>query len=165
MKKFLTLISLTCILLFSAVVDVQAAIRNRQDMMIAAQKLQQLQQFDFLSLVNRNELIGYRLDEFNMSTMQYKANVTTVLNSLVNISRRMDTVMNSADFSDTEKQMQMNQLLQEADVAVSDINVKSVTYLMLLKNSMPTITYSRYVKRFQEYYNSLDITNDDISVR
>lgn len=165
MKKILSLLSILCIVFFSAISSAEAVVYSEYDIDVAIQKMNELASQDLLDFVNRNELIGYRLDNVNMSTMQYQTNVKAAADGLVNMKNRIDIVRNSADFSDSEKNMQINQIYQEADACLSDINSKTVWYLIELRRSMPTITYQRYVTKFQDYYNQLNIGNSPISIK
>lgn len=165
MKKILSVLSLICLMFFFAITTAQAAIYSVNDIDVATQKMYKLSDTNLLDLVNKNELIGYRLDAFNMSTLQYQTYARSVAEGLLNIRSRIDTIENSADYSDTEKNMQINQLYQEADKSLSEVASKTVWYLMELESSMPTITYQRYLKKFQEYYNELNIANKQISYK
>ena len=165
MKKILSLLSILCIVFFSAISSVEAVVYSEYDIDVAIQKMNELASRDLLSFVNRNELIGFRLENVNMATMQYQTTVKATADSLVNMRNRIDIVKNSADFSDSEKNMQINQIYQEADASISDTTSKTVMYLIELRNSMPTITYQRYVKKFQEYYNQLNLGNYQVDVK
>lgn len=165
MKKFLSLLSVICMLFFLTVCDAQALIRSEGDLNYAASKLYEISEYDFLGLINKNELIGYRLDGFNMSTMQYQSYAKSTADGFLNIIGRLETINNSSDFSDSEKEMQINQLYQEAETSLSDVNSKTIWYLIDLRRTMPTITYQQYLKKFQDYYNSLALTGTPISVK
>lgn len=165
MKKILSLLSILCIVFFSAISSVEAVVYSEYDIDVAIQKMNELASRDLLSFVNRNELIGFRLENVNMATMQYQTTVKATADSLVNMRNRIDIVKNSADFSDSEKNMQINQIYQEADASISNTTSKTVMYLIELRNSMPTITYQRYVKKFQEYYNQLNLGNYQVDVK
>ena len=165
MKKILSLLSILCIVFFSAISTVEAVVYSEYDIDVAIQKMNELASRDLLSFVNRNELIGFRLENVNMATMQYQTTVKATADSLVNMRNRIDIVKNSADFSDSEKNMQINQIYQEADASISNTTSKTVMYLIELRNSMPTITYQRYVKKFQEYYNQLNLGNYQVDVK
>ena len=165
MKKILSLLSILCIVFFSAISSVEAVVYSEYDIDVAIQKMNELASQDLLSFVNRNELIGFRLENVNMATMQYQTTVKATADSLVNMRNRIDIVKNSADFSDSEKNMQINQIYQEADASISNTTSKTVMYLIELRNSMPTITYQRYVKKFQEYYNQLNLGNYQVDVK
>lgn len=165
MKKILNLLSILCIVFFSAISSVEAVVYSEYDIDVAIQKMNELASQDLLSFVNRNELIGFRLENVNMATMQYQTTVKATADSLVNMRNRIDIVKNSADFSDSEKNMQINQIYQEADASISNTTSKTVMYLIELRNSMPTITYQRYVKKFQEYYNQLNLGNYQVDVK
>ena len=150
---------------FSSISSAQAIIYSEYDIEVAIEKMNQLASENLLDFVNKNELIGYRYDNVNMSTIQYQTNVKAAADALVNMRNRIDIVRNSADFSDSEKNMQISQIYQQADASLSDISSKTVWYLIELRRSMPTITYQRYVTKFQDYYNDLNINNSPISIK
>lgn len=150
---------------FSWFCKADAYIASEYDIQRKVEQLQQLSEFDFLSLINKNELIGYRLDSFNMSCMFYSNSVRVVAENLNNILKQIELVKNSSDYSDTEKNMQISKLYQNADTALFELDSKTMSYLMDIRMGMPTITYDRYVKKFREYYNSLDLTGATIETK
>ena len=116
-------------------------------------------------MVNKNELIGEIRSSFDMSTMQYKNNAGITAESLRNILRQIDIVKNSADFSDSDKNLQISKLYQDADSALYDLDSKTINYLMEVQRIMPTITYQRYVKKFLEQYNQMNLTGSQLYIR
>ena len=165
MKKILGLLFTVGLLFFSTVTDAKAFIQSEYELDAAATKVTELAENDLLSLVYKNELIGYRLESFNLQTMQYQRSAQFHADNLHSLRSKLDVIQNSIDFSDTEKDMQSRQLYQEADAALSDLNSKTISYLIGLRDLMPTVTYQRYVKRFLDYYNDLDLTDQDLTVR
>lgn len=163
-NKFLGVISLVCLLVFAAVNAANAFIFSQDDVYSAIEKMRDLSHKDMVSMINKSELIGYRYDNFRMVTMQYQRNVAAAADSLQNIANRISLVENSSDYSNTEKDMQAQQLYQEADATISKIHTDTVNYLMSL-NQMPSITYQRFLKKFQEYYNSLNLVESQIDIK
>lgn len=164
MKKILGLLSVFCLIFFFTICSAQAAIYSAADVDVSANKLYQLSDKDLLEIINKNDLIGYRLDTFNMSSMQYQGYLRTMADGLLNVRGRIDMIENSSDYSDTEKDMQIHQLYQEADASLSDVNSKTISYLIEIRRVMPTITYQQYVKRFLEYYNGLNLTDYPVKI-
>ncbi len=165
MKKILSLLFTLSLLFFSTVTVANAKIDSQRDLKIAADKVNKLADYNLGSLVYKSELIGYRLENFNMRSMEYQRSAQFHADNLNSLSRKIDVVRNSIDFSDTEKEMQAKQIFQEADAALSDLNSKTISYLIGLRDLMPTITYQRYVKRFLDYYNDLNLTDVDLRVK
>ena len=161
-KKLLSFLFLICIFLFCTVLNCQAFISDKSDLQNSVDKLNQLANFDCISLINKNELIGYRLNSFEMLTSEYQRNVIAARDNIVQGLNKIDIIENSTDFSDSEKEMQVRQIYNNADYILSDLNSKTINYIMSLSNSMPTITYQRYQKKFQEYYNNLNLTNNEL---
>ncbi len=165
MRKLLGILSIVCVLFFSVITDANAAMTDKYQVRAAADKVSGLAQYDVLSFVNRNELIGYMLDSFNLRAMEYQRIAQYHAENMYGIATKIEVIENSADFSDTDKELQCRQLCQNADAALSDLNSKTISYLIGLRDMMPTITYQRYVKRFLDYYNDLDLTEVDLKVK
>lgn len=163
-KKLLGVISLICLLMFSFSSDALAAINSQAGINNVANKLMQVSTMDIMSFVNKSDLVGYRYNNFQMQTDQYKRSITSTITSLESISNRISIIKNSIDYSDSEKDMQTRQLYQEVDTAVNNVNTLTINYLIGIKQTMPTITYQKFLKRFQEYYNGLNIDSNYINV-
>lgn len=161
MFKFL----LPIIMLFACILQVEAVINSEYDIKYKKDQLQAIATQDYLEFVNRNELIGYRLDSFNMSTAQYKNSAMLAVERLNKNLAKIEVIKESVDFSDSDKQIQINSLLQDSDAALYDLDSKSIGYIFSLRNTMPTITYNKYAKKFQEFYNSFELTNTQISIK
>ncbi len=153
---------LCCLVFLFSAIYVQAAIISESNIYTKIQSLQKLAGQDYISLINKSEMIGNRLDSFNLASSQYKNTVYLALEKLNNIPSQIDVIKNSSDFSDSDKQIQINSLMQEADSVLYDLDAQTMNYLFSLKYYMPSITYKRYVKKFQEFYNSLNLTGASI---
>lgn len=150
---------------FSSISDVQAVINSEYQIEASANRVMELANADLLSMVYKNELVGYRLDAFKMRAQEYQRLAqyhAENLNALVN---KVQLANNSIDVSDSEKEMQRRQYYQEADAALSDLNSKTITYLYGIKDIMPTITYERYVKKFLDFYNGLQLSDSELRIR
>ncbi len=165
MKKLLGILSIVCLLFFCAISDASAAITNKYQIRMVADKVKGLSQYDVLSFINKNELIGYRLDTFSLQTMEYQRTAQYHAQNMYSIITQIEVIENSVDLSDTDKELKSRQLCQNVDAALSDLNSKTISYLVGLRDMMPTITYQRYLKRFLDYYNALDLTEIDLKVK
>lgn len=163
-KKLLSVLSFILMFLFASLLSAQAIVTSQNDMKVTVDKLNNLARTDFISFVNKNELVGYRLNSYQMATESYRRNVYDAIERFNTGIDKIDLVNNSTDFSDTEKEMQINQILHEGDMTISDLNSKTISYLISLKGFMPSVTYQRYLKKFQTYYNSLNLINNKLSV-
>lgn len=163
-NKLFCIITLLVLSIFSTVNTANAVIYSEDDIQIKIEQLEQLCDFDFLSLINKSELIGFRLQNFRMSSQLYSNSIIVTIDNLKNIVNQIELVKNSADFSGTEKDMQINKLLHSADTALFELDTKTMSYLMDLRISMPTITYDRYIRKFQDYYNNLGLTGSALMV-
>lgn len=156
---------LPVLLLLGCFLQAEAAIMSEYDISFKKGQLQELAQYDYISFINKNELIGYRLDGFNMATSQYKNAVMITLERLNKNLAQIEIINNSTDFSDSDKQVQLNNIYQDSDAALYDLDSKSINYVFSLKNTMPSITFNRFAKRFIEFYNSFQLTNSQLSIR
>ena len=161
-NKFLNII-LAAAVFFVMALNANALIRSDADIYASINRLNSLVVYDFNSLFNKSEIIGYRLDSFNYSTLQYKNAARNVYEYFNSVIGQINTINNSTEISNTDKQLQISNLYQNAEAALYDLNSKSVNYLISLRGVMPTITYQKYVKSFVKYYNSLQLTDAPIS--
>ncbi len=150
---------------FSFCLSANALISSEADILNKINQLQVISDYDYISMVNKNELIGYRLDSFNMASYQYKNSAKQVIDNFKNLLFQMDTIKNSSDFSDSDKDVQIKKLYQEADSALYTLDSQTLNYLFSLRDFMPPITYQRYVKKFQAFYNDFHLTDGQISVK
>ncbi len=164
-NKFLVFLSVILIFVFGISLNAKAVVTNKYDMQNSVEKLNQLADFDFISLINKSELIGYRLNNFEMLSGEYKRTVIATKDNIVQNINKIDIIENSTDFSDSEKEMQSKQIYNSTDFLLADLNTKTITYLMSLARFMPSITYQRYMKKFQDYYNELNITDNDLILK
>lgn len=156
-KKLLSILSIACLLLFFCISNAFAYVNSKNDMNNVVKKLDQLYEFDCSTFINKGELIGVKLDSFNFLTDTYKRQVSLTRETIVNSMNKIDIVQNSEDFSDTDKEMQINQLYKDCNSAIADLHNKTMIYLKDLRAELPTITYERYKNKFNNYFNSLQI--------
>ncbi|MCD7740072.1 MAG: hypothetical protein LUH11_01830 [Candidatus Gastranaerophilales bacterium] len=157
-------ILVTCCLFFMMVLNVQAAITSDANIYQKINSLQTLSQYDFISLINKTEMIGNRLDAFNITTSQYKNTIIQTLERLNNIPSQVTAIKSSSDISDSDKQVQINNLYNNADTDLYNLDSQTMNYLYSLRNCMPTITYKKFLNKFLDLYNSQNLTNSVISI-
>lgn len=150
---------------FAFVLNANATISSEYDINRKMEQLREIAQYDYISLINKNELIGYTLDSFNMASSQYKNSAYLAIEHFNSILSQIDTIKNSSDFSDSDKQLQISKLYQDADATLYNLDSQTMNYLFSIRNFMPSITYQRFVKKFQAFYNEFQLTNNEISVR
>lgn len=155
---------LILILFIGTTMNVKAYISSESDIQYKIDQLKKLRNFDFFSLINKNQLIGYRLEGFNMSSGFYINSVIVVSDNLNNILKQIEFINNSTDYSDTEKNMQINKLYQNANTVLNDLDMKTMNFLIEIREYMPTVSYQKFVKSFKEYYNSLELSGSNIDV-
>lgn len=154
MKKIICLIALFFILITNSAFAAYSTYEVEE----AIYKLEQLAQDDFFSMVNKSELIGVRYDSFNMQTMQYQSDIANIVGIFKEKLNKIEIIESSTDYSDTEKQMQLNNLYQEINSLLNSVDTKTIYYMNNLGTFMPTITYQKYCRDFTQYYNNLEIT-------
>lgn len=164
-NKVFSAIAIICFVIFGFASNVYAAIQSEADLKFKIDQLEQLCDYDFSSLVSKNELIGFRLSDYNMNTLLYVNSIMVATSNLKNLERQIELIKNSMEISAVEKDMQINKLYRDAETALYDLDAKTISYLMSVKSSMPTITYNKFLSTFQSFYNSLYLTGQYMSVR
>lgn len=159
--KFLLLF----IAFFFFILNANALVNSNSDINFKIVQLNKIAQFDYNSMVNKNELIGYRLNNFNMLTAQYQNSAKKAVDNLNNIIFQIDTIRNSSDFSDSDKELQINKLYQDADSILYNFDSDTLNYVFALRNFMPSISYQRYTKKFQAFYNEIQLTDNKLIVK
>ncbi len=162
MKKILASLALTAALIVTFAANAFAAVKSVSDINSKMDSLNQLGSYDFHRFINKSDLIGERLQNYNMLTAQYQNNAIVAEETMRGIINQINVLSGSSDISDMEKTMQITKLLQEADTALYDIDSKTIQYLYSVRPLMPTLTYQKYSKKFKEYYNELKLTNSKI---
>ena len=133
-------------------------------MMYKKSQLQKIYNTDFMTFVNKNEMIGYRLNSFDMDTQFYKNNIRGVIEKIDNCIQQVQIIQDSADLSDTDKSMQIRNIYQDVDVALFDLDSKTITFVSNCRHTMPTLTFQRFSKKFENFYNSFRISTTQVSV-
>ncbi len=150
-KLFIVLIATVTLVCNSAF----ALIRSEGDINQAVYKLNQIQNQDFVSFINKSELVGNRLGEFKMVSEQYKTSAAAASDTLKGILSQIETVTRSSDIASSDKEMQIRTLYSEANTVLLDMDNKTITYISSLGSIMPSITYERFIKKYTTYYNNL----------
>ncbi len=152
------------LIMLSAPLSVQAGIQNQSDIPVKMDKIQELINYDLGSLFNKSELIGLNLTNYNISTSQYKQAAMSVNEVIRSSLSRIQMINNTVDITDEDKTLQINKVYQDIDAALYSLDSQTLSYIYALRNVMPTITYSRFVKKFEEFYNSLELTENKITL-
>ena len=165
MKKIIALFAFFVLVVSSFTINSAMAVYSSYEVEESIAKLERLAYDDYFSMINKSELIGVRYDNFNMQTMQYKSDISNIIGIFKEKLNKIEIINNSTDYSDTEKQMQLNNIYQEINSLLNSIDMKTLNYLNNLGMFMPSITYQRYYRDFVEYYNGLGITNYQIQLK
>ncbi|MBQ3640458.1 hypothetical protein II906_00765 [bacterium] len=155
MKKILGLIALFLSFLF---VPVFADVSNDRDIQDAVAKLNGIVSMNPYSLFNKSELIGYRRDQFEMSTNHYKARVAAARDRISNLRSQLKSIKNDNSINEEEKSTKLDGSLQEINGYLAEVDSLTFAYLNEIRWFMPSLTYQRYYKKFQNYYSYLNIT-------
>ena len=153
-----------CFLILAFPMSVQAFIQSDGEAMEKTGQLQELVDYDFFTLFNKSELIGMKLTDYNVLTAQYKQTAMSTIEIVQSSLGQIALVRNSVDLTDEDKTLQINKAYQDIDTALSSLNWQTVNYIYSLRAIMPTITYQRFVKKFEAYYNSLKLTDSKINI-
>ncbi len=163
-NKFLSLVFVIILGLFTIIMPAMAQIQSEYEITNKRNQIQTILDTDFMSFVNKNELIGYKLNAYNMESQYYKNYLYTVLEKFNNQLNQINIIRSSQDLSDTDKTMKINEIFQDIDVTLYDVDAKTITYLSNCKRSMPSITYQKFTKTFEKFYNAFQLTNTQVNV-
>ena len=163
-KMFLKIMLILALCITFICNSANALVRSESDIQYKIKQIQTLCDQDYFNFINKSELIGYRLSNFEMYTQQYKNSANATIQKLNSILMQISLVRNSADFSDSEKTMQINKLYQDAETILIDLNNTTVNYIFSIRLGMPSISYQRYTKKFIDYYNSFHFTDAQLSM-
>ncbi|MBQ8887794.1 MAG: hypothetical protein IJY61_08855 [Candidatus Gastranaerophilales bacterium] len=163
-RKFFSCLFAIALVLFAFAQNVNATIYSEADIYQKINQLNTLIDQDFVEFVNKSDLVGYRLDSFKMSSANYKNVARMTVEKLRKMLEQINSINQSSEFSDSDKSMQIARIYQEATTDLYNMDTQTINFMIGLNQFMPTITYSRFVKKYQEFYNGLDITNTDLSV-
>ena len=155
MKKIFGLIALFLSFLF---IPVFADVSNDRDIQDAVAKLNGIVSMNPYSLFNKSELIGYRRDQFEMSTNHYKSRVAAARDRITNLRYQVKSVKNDINISDEERSTKIDGSMQEINGYLAEVDSLTFSYLNEIRWFMPSLTYQRYYKKFQQYYNYLNVT-------
>lgn len=157
-KFKLFLAAVIAVITFAGVVlNAEAYIGSEQDLSITIQKLQKLRSSDISSFMNKGELIGYRLEDFNMVYNAYISSVSHSIEQLVELQGEIEKFKNMAGIEEKERYAQIEKLYQSANTIVSGINTETSNFVYNSSRPMPTMTYDKFKKKFWAYYYSLGI--------
>lgn len=163
-NRILTLIFAVVFSLFSFALYADAQIRTDSDIFYKRNQLQVIVNQDFMSFINKNEMIGSRKDSFNIDTQFYKNYVYGLIEKINKSTQQMEIIRSSQELSDTDKMMQINNIYQDIDYSMYDLDSKTINYLLNCKKSMPTLTFQTFAKKFQDFYNNFKFTNNRIYI-
>ena len=100
-RKIFNIIFCVFMFIFGSYMSAMAVVSSQYDIQQAVNKLNELSSYNCISLINKNELIGYKLDNFNMLTDEYQKSVIAARDSIVQGLNKIELIQNSTDFSDS----------------------------------------------------------------
>ncbi len=151
--------------LFSFAQSASAIVYSDADIYQKINQLNVIMQTDYLSFINKADVVGYRLSSFEMQTMNYKNQARMNIENLNNILIQINDIRNSMELSESDKNLQISKLYQQSANLLFGMDNMTMNYLISLNSILPTITYNRFINRFQEFYNELNLTNADVKVK
>ena len=163
--KLAKILILVAIFITSLFIPANAIVTSEYDIQRRIQQVQQLATFDYNQFVNKADLIGYRRNNFSMLISQYTTTASMTAEQLRTIVTQIQMTKKSSDFSDSDKMINVNNSYLDADKILYNLDNQTINFLYSCKNTMPTVTYQKFVKRFLDYYNSLQITNNSLQFK
>ena len=163
-RKLFSCLFALILALFTFVPNVQASVRSEADIYQKINQLNTIIDKDFIEFINKSDLVGYRLDAFRMASSNYKNVARMTVDKLKKMLEQINNLNMSSEFSESDKAMQISRIYQEATTDLYNLDSQTVNFMIGLNQVMPTITYSRFVKKYQAFYNDLNITNTDLTV-
>jgi hypothetical protein len=139
-----------------------ATVNDVEDLSTEMSKIQNLNNTSFNTFFNRSEVIGTALSNFNIKTSEFKLQNKRTLESLRKIKENIESIENSDEFSDSDKEVKITELIQNANQEIDQTGGYATEYLAKVRYTLPTLTYQRFEKQFIDYYNSLDINGSYI---
>lgn len=164
-NKFFGLVFAVVFALFTFVQGAFAMIYSDSDIYQKINQLNTISNTDFISFINKADMVGYRLAGFDMTTSNYKNYIRMTIEQLNNLVSQIQETRSSVELSDTDKNLQISKMYQDATNLMFNVDNQTMNYLISLNQIMPTITYSRFLKSYQDFYNSLNITNSKIKIK
>lgn len=162
MKKILSAIFALTILLFTSS-SYAGEINNIYDARNKIEKITELSQYDFDSLINKGELIGLRYNNFRIQTEQYKTSVQIAADNLTSMLNQAEIIQNSLDYSESDKIAMVQKLYLDMDTNLYNLDSLTLNYIISMRFVIPILSYEKFVKKFRSYYNSLGITASDFN--
>lgn len=164
-NKFFGILFTVFFVLFAFAQNAFAVIYSDGDIYQKINQLNVISNTDFMTFINKTDLVGYRLAGFEMTSANYKNYVRMTTEQLTTLLNQIQEVRNTTELSETDKNLQISKMYQDATGLLFNVDNQTMNYLMSLNKTMPTITYSRFVKNYQEFYNGLGLTNTDVHVK
>lgn len=164
-NKLFGLVFTMFFVLFAFAQNAFAAIYSDADIYQKINQLNVISNTDFISFINKADVVGYRLANFEMTSSNYKNYIRMTTEQLTTLLKQIQEVRNTTELSDADKNMQISKMYQDATALLFNVDTQTMNYLMSMNRTMPTITYSRFVKNYQDFYNGLNLTDADVRVK
>ncbi len=164
-NKLFSFLFIAIFTLFSVIMPAFAKIQSESDINYKRNQLQTILNTDFMSFVHKNEMIGYRLDSYEIDVQFYKNVVYGIVEKLNNSIQQIEIIRKSQDLSDTDKEVQISNIYQDLDLTFYDLDTKTITFVSNCKRNMPSITFQRFSKKFEDFYNAFQFTSTRVYVK
>lgn len=153
-----------CLLVFALPLAANAAVRSEGEAMTKMNQVQTIIDYDFYSFFNKSELIGNNLVNYNISTSQYKQAARSTKELISSSLSQAKMLRDAIDLTPEDRELKMRKIYQDIDAALYSLDSQTLSYIFAMRNIMPTITYQRFVKRFEAFYNSLGLTENQMTL-
>lgn len=162
--KIFTLIFSLLLSFFSFALCANAKIQSEGDIQYRKNQIQSLANTDFMNFVNKHEIVGYRLENYRFDVQFYQNFLYSVIEQMDNYLTQISVIKNNEVLSANDKELQIINVYQNVDVTLFDLDSKTINFLTAGKRYMPSITYRRFVRNFEDFYNNYQFTTTVINV-
>ena len=153
-----------CLLVFALPLAANATVKSESEAITKMNQVQTIIDYDFYSFFNKSELIGNNLTNYNISTSQYKQAARSTKEMIRSSLSQAKMIRDSIDLTPEDRVLKMGKIYQDIDAALYSLDSQTLSYIFAMRNIMPTITYQRFVKRFEAFYNSLGLTENQMTL-
>ena len=157
LKKLFLIPLMTILMLFNSILSAEAYINSQEELHNSILKLYELRNFDSLSLINKNELIGERLANFNEARFTYNSALEASLHQLLLYEDELYELYKSEDANQQFIDIQVQRIYHDANSVVANVNNQAGDFLKNIRHIMPTVTYQKFRKKFYDYYQSVEL--------
>lgn len=148
-KKLLSICLITMSLFISNIAF--AAISSINDIDAKIMALNKVVNVDFGTMYSKSQLIGNTTENFARYSEAYRRSAQMAVVKLQNIKEELKTLN-----PDTDKS-KIAGLYMDATNTVYDFDFKTNTFIKDLEYILPSLTYQKFAKNYNNFYNTLNL--------